>query len=53
MSFSTAMMPIHGENDVLRILHPDINGVYEEVGWEMELAAGNPMTHEVRRLMVI
>ena len=53
VSFSTAMMPIHGENDVLRILHPDINGVYEEVGWEMELAAGNPMTHEVRRLMVI
>ncbi len=53
VQFSTALMPVHGENEVLRIQHPDIHGIYEETGWEMELSAGSQMTHEARRMMVI
>lgn len=52
VQISTALMPVHGENETLSIRHPDINGVYEEVGWEMELTAGGQMSHTARRLMV-
>ncbi len=52
IQISTALMPIHGENETPSILHPDINGVYEEIGWEMDLTAGGKMSHTARRLMV-
>lgn len=53
VSFSSALMPIHGNGEVLGIKHPDINGAYEEIGWEMELSASGEMNHSIRRLMVL
>lgn len=52
VQFSTALMPVHGENETLSVRHPDINGVYEETGWEMTLEAGGEMSHTARRLMI-
>lgn len=52
-SIETALMPIHEANEILEIRHPEVNGVFEETGWEMELSPGGKMTHEVRRIVQI
>lgn len=51
--FETVIMPNHEDLDVLWIEHPDFSGVFEEVGWSMQLAAGEKMRHTVRRVMQI
>lgn len=53
VSFETALMPIHGNGEVLAIQHPQINGVYEEIGWEMDLSAGGAMRHEARKVVIV
>lgn len=51
VAFSSALMPVHGNGELLGMKHPDINGTYEEIGWEMELSADGQMNHSIRRLM--
>ncbi len=52
-SISTALMPIHEGREVLEIRHPEISGVFEEIGWEMDLQSGGSMSHSVRRIVQI
>ena len=55
ISFSTALMPIHGYSDTLYISHPvlALPGVFSETRWEMELKPGGRMKHEARRLVFV
>ncbi len=48
---STAVMPDHGTGDTLLIDHPELSGVFEEIGWSAELKQGGKMTHNIRRLV--
>lgn len=52
-NISTALMPIHEGREVLEIRHPELSGIFEEIGWEMSLQAGGVMTHSVRRIVQI
>lgn len=47
LEISTAIMPIHGFHDVLRIRCGDVGGIYLEKAWEMELSVGGKMTHSL------
>lgn len=51
ISFSTPLMPFHGENTVLKLTHTELalTDVFSETQWEMTLSPGAPMTHTVRR----
>lgn len=51
VAFSTVPMPIHGISEILEIYHPDINGIYREESWEIQLEPGGKMTHEASRLV--
>lgn len=51
--FQTAIMPFHGDSDVLYIEHPDLNGIFTETSWSIPLEAGGMMDHEVRRIIEI
>ena len=53
VQISTALMPIHEGGEVLEIQHPEISGIFEEIGWEMELQSGGSMSHSVRRIVQI
>lgn len=52
-AISTALMPIHEGREVLEIRHPELSGIFEEIGWEMELQSGGNMSHNVRRIVQI
>ncbi|MGI5895196.1 MAG: hypothetical protein ACOX6P_11515 [Candidatus Merdivicinus sp.] len=52
-SIHTALMPMHEGREVLEIRHPEISGIFEEIGWEMDLQAGGAMQHSVRRIVQI
>lgn len=51
VSFSTALMPIHGVGDVIQLDHPGASGAFLEIGWDMSLVAGGEMNHRVKRLV--
>ncbi len=53
LTFTTALMPIHERGEILEIRNNDVQGVYSETSWSMELSAGGEMTHEVRRVISI
>ena len=53
VTFSTALMPVHGRADTLAIRHPDIKGVYAESNWTLPLDAGAEMEHTARRLILL
>lgn len=53
VTFETALMPDHAENEVLQLSHPCAEGIYFEEEWEMPLQAGQSMTHQARRLVVL
>ena len=53
VTFSTALMPIHGSGDILNITHPDVAGTFAETSWSMELSADAEMTHTARRVMML
>lgn len=52
-SINTALMPMHEGREVLEIRHPEISGIFEEIGWEMDLQAGGTMQHSIRRIVQI
>lgn len=53
VTIQTALMPIHEGREVLEIRHPEIGGIFEETGWEMDLQAGGVMRHDIRRIVDI
>ncbi len=53
LTFTTALMPIHGRAEVLEINHPDIDGIFVESEWALPLSAEEQMTHTARRLVSI
>lgn len=55
VEFETAVMPIHGNADVLELA---VNGLgigakYSEHAWSMPLQAGGTMSHKVRRVVTV
>jgi len=52
LTLRTAVLPGHGVNDVVAIIHPQAQGIYQEVGWSATLAPGQEMTHELRRSVI-
>lgn len=53
LRITTGLMPIHSGNDVYTIQYSDlaINAKYSEQSWSMDLRAGAPMSHTVRRVV--
>lgn len=51
--FSSAIMPIHEEAEVLWLEHAALgaDGKYQETGWDFELVAGARMNHQARRVV--
>jgi len=55
IDFWTALMPIHGGNDVIRLVYDPlaINAKYAEVSWSMQFQRGASMKHRVRRVVSV
>ncbi|PEU16775.1 MULTISPECIES: hypothetical protein [unclassified Bacillus (in: firmicutes)] len=55
VKFKTALMPIHGYQDILQIDYSKlgINEKFSETAWSMSLTHGGEMTHEARRVVNI
>lgn len=55
IAFSSAAMPMHSNADVLTVNLPHlaIDGKYSEHTWELQLKAGELMTHTVRRVVSV
>lgn len=52
-TISTANLPGHGVYDTVAIMHPDIEGIFQEVSWSIVLAPGQNMIHKLRRSILI
>ena len=52
-SFSTPLMPIHENRDILALTHTGLglSGQFVETDWKITLSAGAAMTHNVRQLV--
>ena len=50
---STANMPGHGIYDTVALTHPNLEGIFQETGWSLILAAGQTMTHTLRRSILV
>lgn len=53
VTFVTGAMPIHGDTNIIRLRHGLLDGKYEEVAWELPCAAGEVMTHTVRKVVQV
>lgn len=55
VEFSTPLMPIHSNADVLNVTMPSlaIAAKYSEQSWEMPLTVGGRMAHKVRRVVTV
>lgn len=51
LSITTALNPNHSIGDILFIEHPEIIGVFEEIGWSMNLEPNGKMIHTLRRII--
>ena len=51
LSFETAINPIHGYLDCIKIKVGDVNDKFIETSWSMELKVGGKMNHTVRRVV--
>lgn len=52
VTVKTAVMPGHGMGDVIALTHPSIQGLFEESAWYITMAAGQTMTHKMKRVIV-
>lgn len=52
-TISTANLPVCGAYDTVALTHPDMEGLFQEVGWSLILAPGQTMIHRLRRSMLI
>lgn len=53
LTFTTDLMPIHERAEVLEIRNGNLNGIYIETAWSMDLSVEGVMQHEARRLVSI
>ena len=53
VSISTCNLPGHEIYDTVAIDHPDVQGLFQEVGWRLVLAQGQTMEHKIRRSILI
>lgn len=55
VNFSTAIVPDHGESDVIDFVHSGlgISARYVEHTWELPLVAGGAMRHRIRRVVTV
>jgi hypothetical protein len=51
VTYETAIMPIHGYMNTIRLRHKTVDGIYQETGWEITCKAGEAMTHTVRKVV--
>ncbi len=51
VSIATAIMPGHGIKDTVALNHPSIQGLFQESAWYIVMAAGQMMTHKLKRVM--
>lgn len=52
VSISTAIMPGCGPDDIVALVHPDMEGVCRETEWQMELGPGGTMTHKLEKAVM-
>ena len=52
VEISTAPMPGCGVDDVVALVHPDMEGLCREVEWEVDLCAGGTMTHKLEKAVM-
>ena len=53
VTVETALAPAHEVYDAVQLSGTEIDGLYEEIGWEMELGYNGTMTHTLRREVLI
>ena len=55
LKFQTAIIPIHGYQDILRMVHNDagIDDVFTETNWSIPFQPGGIMSHQARRVNII
>ena len=51
--FYTMLNPVHGVGDVVALYNGELQGIYEETGWMMQLKAGGKMKHTARKVVLI
>ncbi len=52
VQIGTALMPGCGVDDVVALVHPDMEGLCREVEWDMELAPGGQMIHKLEKAVM-
>lgn len=52
VTWATANMP-HEVGEVIILQHPDLDGIFEETAWEMELKSGAEMRHTGKRVIYL
>ena len=52
LSFSSPAEAGHGSGDVISISMPGIEGVYQEVSWNLSMAPGTMMSHTAKRTVL-
>lgn len=53
LTIYTANMPGHGIGDTVAVQHPQISGLYKEIGWRLTLGIGQLMQHDLQRKVLI
>lgn len=53
VTIETALAPAHEVYDAVQLSGTEIDGLYEETGWEMELGYNGAMSHTLRREVMI
>jgi hypothetical protein len=53
VEFSTGIMPIHGDGDVVTFDYGSGVNRYRETSWEIDLRAGGVMKHSARRVVLV
>ena len=52
VEISTAPMQGCGVDDVVALVHPDMEGLCREVEWDLDLGAGGTMTHKLEKAVM-
>lgn len=53
ISVTTAIIPDIAVNQTIAIHHPDIDGLFREKSWSIELSVDGQMTHELQRMVIV
>lgn len=49
----TANVPGHSVRDTVALWHPELSGIYQEIGWSLVLSEGQRMLHTLRKEVVL